>query len=91
MRSIKVESPDATDAKTTMRRDFRITEERLLRALDTLKQPPLMPGNADSDVNCIVPYDQRWLAIARTHIQQGFDAIERSIVQPKRIKLPEDE
>jgi hypothetical protein len=31
--------------------------------------------------------DQRWLAIGRTHIEQGFMAINRSIFRPERVKL----
>ena len=29
--------------------------------------------------------DQRWLAIARTHIEQGFMAANRAIFKPKRL------
>lgn len=50
-------------------------EERILRALDRLKA---------EDV------DQRWLAIARTHIEQGFMAMNRAIFKPARVDLPED-
>lgn len=52
-------------------------EESTLRMLDLLAQ---LPG-----------IDQRWLAIGRTHIEQGFMAINRSIFQPARIKLPGDD
>lgn len=52
-------------------------EETVLRTLDVLK---LSPG-----------IDQRWLAIGRTHIEEGFMAINRSIFKPERIKLPKDE
>lgn len=51
-------------------------EERLLRCLDA------MAANG---------HDPRWLAIARTHIEQGFMAMNRAIMQPGRVKLPEDE
>lgn len=52
------------------------TEESILRALDEMKSSP--------------DYDQRWLAIGRTHIEEGFMAINRSIFKPQRIKLPGD-
>ena len=29
--------------------------------------------------------DPRWVAIAKTHIQQGFGALNRAILQPQRI------
>lgn len=51
-------------------------EETLLRALDKFQ--------TDSAV------DKRWLAIGRTHIEQGFMAINRSIFQPARVKLEGD-
>lgn len=54
----------------------KAAEERLLRLLDRLA--------LSDDV------DKRWLAIGRTHIEQGFMAINRSIFKPARIPLPED-
>jgi hypothetical protein len=51
-------------------------EERLLRLLDVYKADPGL--------------DQRWLAIARTHFEQGFMALNRAVFQPQRIMLPED-
>lgn len=51
-------------------------EERLLRQLDSITQNP--------------DYDQRWLSIARTHLEQGFMALNRAIFRPGRVQLPED-
>lgn len=51
-------------------------EELTLRQLDWLKTLP--------DV------DQRWLAIGRTHIEQGFMAINRAVFKPQRVSLSED-
>lgn len=48
-------------------------EEHILRLLDELA--------ANSAV------DKRWLAIGRTHIEQGFMAINRSIFKPERVKV----
>ena len=48
-------------------------EEHLLRRLDDLA----IAGNAD----------MRWAAIARSHFEQGFMALNRAIFQPQRIKL----
>lgn len=47
-------------------------EEMVLRQLDMLKDNPEV--------------DQRWLAIGRTHIEQGFMSINRSVFKPKRFK-----
>lgn len=34
--------------------------------------------------------DPRWLAVARTQIEQGFMALNRAVFQPRRIALPAD-
>lgn len=52
------------------------TEEEILRILDA------MSGVAE--------FDQRWLAIARTQIEQGFMALNRAVFRPARVLLPED-
>ncbi len=62
---------------------FKADEERLLRKLDELKT--LNAGGISP-----VIADQRWLALGRTHLEQAFMAINRSIFKPTRVKLPED-
>ena len=54
----------------------KMHEEEILRVLDALKQMPEV--------------DQRWLAIGRTHFEEGFMAVNRSIFRPARVKLPSD-
>jgi hypothetical protein len=49
-------------------------EEQLLRRLDDFKH--------------LTNIDQRWLAIARTHFEEGFMALNRSIFKPGRVALP---
>jgi hypothetical protein len=51
-------------------------EETVLRLLDVMAN--------SNDV------DKRWLAIGRTHIEQGFMAINRAVFQPMRFKLQGD-
>lgn len=48
-------------------------EELVLRILDDLKANDAI--------------DQRWLAIGRTAIEQGFMAVNRSVFKPSRVKL----
>lgn len=48
-------------------------EERVLQTLDELAK--------------MENVDKRWLAIGRTHIEQGFMAINRSIFKPTRTQL----
>lgn len=52
-------------------------EERILRSIDLYAMNPEV--------------DKRWLAIAKTHIEQGFMAMNRAIFKPQRIKLDGDE
>ena len=52
-------------------------EEVVLRAIDEI-------GSRDET-------DKRWAAIARTNIEQGFMALNRSIFKPGRISLDGDE
>jgi hypothetical protein len=54
---------------------FKELEERTLRHAESLQ------GDA---------VDQRWLAIGRTQVQQGFMALNRAVFQPGRVALPED-
>lgn len=52
-------------------------EESILRSIDLYAMNPKV--------------DKRWLAIAKTHIEQGFMAMNRAIFKPQRIKLDGDE
>lgn len=51
----------------------KLVEEQVLRILDDLTKEEGI--------------DNRWLAIGRTHLEQAFMAINRSIFKPNRIKL----
>ena len=59
---------------------FKEVEERLLRELDVMFDSGATPR-----------FDNRWLAIAKTHFQEGFMALNRSVFKPSRIALPEDQ
>lgn len=59
--------------------EHKVMEERILRRIEDL-----FGECCDSDA-------YRWLSIARTHIEQGFMAMNRAVFMPNRIKLPEDE
>lgn len=48
-------------------------EERVLRLIEQL-----------ADTHAV---DPRWFATGRTHIEQGFMAVNRSIMKPTRIEL----
>lgn len=71
-----------SDDDIALANEFKVAEERYLRLLDKLTH---------SGITRDVPkYDQRWVAVARTHMQQANMAAVRAIFQPQRIKLPED-
>lgn len=53
----------------------KATEEQILRLLD------MMRDGGDG-------FDQRWVSIARTHIEQGFMALNRAVFRPQRVELP---
>lgn len=64
-------------SKVDLVNSFKAMEERVLRELDALAQ-------REDQI------DKRWLAIGRTHLEQAFMCVNRSIFQPQRAKLPED-
>lgn len=54
-------------------------EERLLRLIDGLMNEQTPDGMS-------ISVDKRWLSIARTHLEEGFMALNRAIFQPQRIQ-----
>lgn len=58
-------------------------EEQALRQLDRLATLTAINGET-------IDIDKRWLAIGRTHLEQAWMAINRSIFKPARTKLPGD-
>lgn len=84
---------DQSAEKIALVNEFKADEERLLRKLDALQMVnshgELLPGTSDSNVNWLSG-DPRWLAVARTHFQEGFMALNRAVFRPQRIRLPED-
>lgn len=67
--------PQSEDALARVNAN-KLDEERTLRVLDALAS--------------LDDVDKRWLAIGRTKIEEGFMAINRSIMRPRRIALPGD-
>lgn len=67
--------PQSSDAVAKVNAN-KITEETLLRVCDALKSEHAI--------------DQRWLAVARMHFEQGFMALNRSIFRPGRVELAGD-
>lgn len=65
-----------TEDKVALVNKNKAAEELLLRELDAMK--------ADPEI------DQRWLAVGRTHIEQGFMTINRAVFRPGRARLEGD-
>lgn len=63
-------------ARVALVNENKRIEETCLGALDALA------GSED--------VDQRWLAIGRTQIEQGFMAVNRAVTRPERVRLEED-
>lgn len=61
--------------------EHKQVEEQLLRRIEQLQA-----------LNSIDPgaHDPRWLAVARTHFEEGFMALNRAVFKPGRVKLPDD-
>lgn len=77
-----------SDTSVAIVNDNKVLEERVLRQLDALAT---MKGPAASNaVPSEISVDHRWLAIGRTHIEQGFMAVNRAVFKPGRVELPED-
>ena len=68
--------PQSDDRVATVNANKEI-EERVMRILD--------------DLGDMLAVDKRWLAIGRTHIEQGFMAVNRAVFKPGRVALPEDD
>ncbi len=65
-----------TDDALAIVRLSKNAEETILRVLDELAR--------DDDI------DKRWLAIGRTDIERGFMAVNRAVMKPTRVSLPDD-
>jgi hypothetical protein len=83
------------DAKVALVNEFKQDEERLLRKIDAMMTAlDVEPFGAalvkQEGAKIPYKYDQRWLAIGRTQLQEAFMSINRAVFQPQRIALPED-
>ena len=61
-----------SDERLSLVNENKVAEANLLARLDQMSSR--------------VDLDTRWISIARTHIEQGFMALNRSILRPQRVK-----
>ena len=67
-----------SDSSVALVNENKRLEEMILRRFDGLA--------TIADDHPSYPLDVRWFAIARTHIEQGFMALNRAIFKPDRVK-----
>lgn len=72
---VKGYAPTQSDDAINAVNRLKVLEEQYLRELDTIS----------NSVDVLQP-DIRWIAIARTHIQEGTMAAARSIFKPRRLE-----
>lgn len=91
MTPVKGYRPQSPEALALVNQ-FKVDEERLLRKIEELHRTR-RPGTVEegNDPIMVPVYDQRWLAVAKTHFQEGYSALVRAVFQPGRVALPEDE
>jgi len=76
-----------TDDKVNLVNQNKELEERVLRQIDAMRR-----DNTAHEANGQKPpYDARMMALAVTNIQEAFMWLNRSVFQPVRIALPDDE
>ncbi len=66
---------EPSDAALKLVNENKIAEARLLRAIERLVSDEVA--------------DARWVEIARAHFEQGYMALNRAILQPDRVELPD--
>ena len=76
-----------SEANVDLGRESKEIEELVLRQIDLLEAE----NNRWRGTSRKPPFDPRWLAIARTQIEQGFMALNRAIFKPKRAPLQDDD
>jgi len=72
-----------TDEAVALVNENKELEERVLRQMDAIRA---LVNEGEPDL-----IDLRWFAIARTQIEQGFMALNRSIFKPGRVRLADDD
>lgn len=63
-------------------RGYRDLTEQDVAAVNIVKTAEVSVGQVWRGVSSIDGVDKRWLAVAKTHFQEGFMALVRSITQP---------
>lgn len=61
---------------------YRELSQNEIDAMNHVKDLAEVIGNTVDGMKTDPEFDQRWVAIARTHLQEGFMALTRAIAKP---------
>ncbi|WFZ78526.1 hypothetical protein MQM1_043 [Aeromonas phage vB_AsaP_MQM1] len=61
---------------------YRELDEHEIRAMNNIKELAEDVGSLVKELEMVPGTDKRWVAIARTHLQEGFMALARSVAKP---------
>lgn len=64
---------------------YRELSEQELVTINEIKDCEAAVGELWRSVQNVNAVDQRWLAVAKTHFQEGFTALVRSVAQPEDV------
>ncbi len=70
--------PEISDEQLALVNETKVLEERILRHIECFDEK--LPEGPD----------EKWVHIGKVAIVQGFMALNRAIMKPQRITLPED-
>lgn len=62
---------------------YRNLSPEEIALMNTIKAVGNQVGDLVSDIDKMDTVDRRWVAIARTHLQEGFMALTRSVAKPE--------
>lgn len=61
---------------------YRELDEQEIRKMNAVKALANAAGEMIDEMRKLPTFDQRWVSIAQTHLQEGFMAAVRAIAQP---------
>lgn len=62
---------------------YRALTDQDITTINSIKDAEIWVGELWREVTQGTACDARWAAIARTHLEEGFSALVRSIAQPE--------
>jgi hypothetical protein len=62
---------------------YRDLTQAEIDAVNEIKRREIELGEFWRDVSALPDIDRRWLAVAKTHFEEGFSAFVRSVARPE--------